>query len=128
MKITIEVKREEDGRWFALAKEVSGAMLYGESPEDAAAKTEALALRVVAECIEHDDGPTGAFSVVMKAERESDGRWRAELDGIPESASHGPSRPEAEAAAKIRALRVVAERLARLERREISAETAVSAA
>ena len=108
MRITIEVKREEDGRWFAVAREVRGAMLYGESPEDAAAKTEALALRVAAECIEHDDGPMGAFAVAMKTAREVDGRWRAELEGIPESASRGPSRSAAEAAAKARALRVVA--------------------
>ena len=108
MKFTIEVKREEDGRWYAVAEEVNGAMLYGDSPEDAAAKTEALALQVVADCIKHDDGPMGAFSVVVKAERESDGQWRAEYQSIPESAASGNTRTEAKAAAKARALRAVA--------------------
>lgn len=121
MKITIEVKREEDGRWFGVAREVGGAMRYGASPTDAAVRTEALALRVAAECIAHDDGPTGAFAVELKSARDGDGRWRAELTGIPESASRAAGRAAAEAAAKRRALQAIAGRLADLERREADA-------
>ena len=128
MKFTIEVKREEDGRWYAVAEEVNGAMLYGDSAEDAVAKTEALALRVVADCILHDDGPMGAFSVVVKAKQESNGQWRAEFQGIPESAASGTTRAEAESAAKSRALRAVAEQLARVEKPQTLAESAASAA
>ena len=128
MKFTIEVKREEDGRWYAVAEEVNGAMLYGDSPEDAAAKTEALALQVVADSITHNDGPMGAFSVVVKARREADGQWRAEYQGIPESAARGNTRTEAKAAAKARALQAVAEQLAQIETPHVRAESAVSAA
>ena len=120
MKFTIEVKREEDGRWYAVAEEVNGAMLYGDSPEDAAAKTKALALQVVADSITHNDGPMGALSVVVKAEREADGQWRAEYQGIPESAANGATRAEAEAAAKSRALQATAEQLARVGKPHIS--------
>ena len=92
MKFAIEVKREEDGRWYAVAEEVNGAMVYGETRANAVAKV-VLALRVVADCIRHDDGPMGAFSVVVKAKQESNGQWRAEFQGIPESAASGTTPP-----------------------------------
>ena len=114
MKFTIDTEKESDGRWIAEAMEVNGAMVYGDTRADAAAKVKALALRVVADCIEHDDGPTGAFSVVVKAEREPDGQWRAEFAGIPESAARGPSRTAAKAAAKTRALQTFPSLLRRL--------------
>ena len=116
MKFTIEVKREEDGRWYAGAEEVNGAMVYGKTRSDAVAKVKILALQVVAECVKHDDGPMGAFSVVVKAKREANGQWRAEYQSIPESAASGNTRTEAKAAAKSRALQAVAKQLARVEK------------
>ena len=114
MKFTIEVKREEDGRWYAGAEEVNGAMVYGKTRSDAVAKVKILALQVVADCVKHDDGPMGAFSVAVKAKREANGQWRAEYQSIPESAASGNTRTEAKAAAKSRALQAVAEQLARV--------------
>ena len=128
MKFTIETEKESDGRWIAEAMEVNGAMVYGETRANAVAKVKVLALRVVADCIRHDDGPMGAFSVVVKAKREADGQWRAEFQGIPESAASGTTRAEAESAAKSRALRAVAEQLARVEKPQTLAESAASAA
>ena len=128
MKFTIETERETDGRWIAEAMEVNGAMVYGETRSDAVAKVKILALQVVAECVKHDDGPMGAFSVVAKAEREADGQWRAEYQNIPESAASGATRTEAKAAAKTRALRAVANQLARLEKSERPAAPAARAA
>ncbi len=49
MQFTIEVEREEDGRWIAEIAEIPGAMIYGESRGEAIARVEALALRVLAE-------------------------------------------------------------------------------
>ena len=128
MKFTIETERETDGRWIAEAMEVNGAMVYGETRGDAVAKVKILALQVVADCVKHDDGPMGAFSVVVKAERESDGQWRAEYQSIPESAASGNTRTEAKAAAKARALQAVANQLARLEKSERPAAPAARAA
>jgi len=45
----IEIDREEDGRWIAEIPELPGAMGYGESKEEAVAKVEALALRILAD-------------------------------------------------------------------------------
>ena len=128
MKFTIETEREADGRWIAEAMEVNGAMVYGETRSDAVAKVKILALQVVAECVKHDDGPMGAFSVVAKAEREADGQWRAEYQNIPESAASGSTRTAAKAAAKARALQAVANQLARLEKSERPAAPAARAA
>jgi len=51
----IEIEQEEDGRWIAEISEIPGAMVYGQSREDAVARVEALALRVLAERIEHGE-------------------------------------------------------------------------
>ncbi|KJV06949.1 type II toxin-antitoxin system HicB family antitoxin [Methylocucumis oryzae] len=52
MNFHIEYEREEDGRWLAEVPEIPGVLAYGVSAEDAMAKTETLALRVLAERIE----------------------------------------------------------------------------
>ena len=55
----IELDHEEDGRWIAEIAALPGVMVYGESREDALAKCQALALRVLADRIEHGEPPTG---------------------------------------------------------------------
>ena len=55
LTLTIETERETDGRWIAEAMEIPGAMAYGATREDAAAKARALALRVIAERIEYGE-------------------------------------------------------------------------
>lgn len=58
MKFTIEHEREEDGRWLAEVPELRGVLAYGATANEAMAKAEALALRVLAERLEHDEtGP-----------------------------------------------------------------------
>lgn len=52
MKYNIQFDREVDGRWIAEIKDLSGVLAYGATKEEAAAKAEALALRVLAERIE----------------------------------------------------------------------------
>ena len=58
ISLTIEVAQEEDGRWMAEVVELSGVMVYGQSPQDAMRKAKSLALRVLADQIaasEQDD-------------------------------------------------------------------------
>jgi predicted RNase H-like HicB family nuclease len=51
----IEIEREEDGRWIAEIPELPGAMVYGATRNQAIAKAEALALRVMADRLEHEE-------------------------------------------------------------------------
>lgn len=51
-KFTIETEQEIDGRWIADVQELPGVLAYGLTREDAVAKAEALALRVVADQLE----------------------------------------------------------------------------
>jgi predicted RNase H-like HicB family nuclease len=44
--LPLEIDREDDGRWIAEIPAVSGALAYGETAEEAAAKAEALAERL----------------------------------------------------------------------------------
>jgi predicted RNase H-like HicB family nuclease len=56
MTFTVEYEREEDGRWLAEILELPGVLAYGESSEEAIAKAQALALRTVADRLEHGEG------------------------------------------------------------------------
>jgi len=49
MKFTIDSEQEEDGRWLAEVLELPGVMVYGHTRQEALAKAQALALRVLAE-------------------------------------------------------------------------------
>ncbi|MBU1692744.1 MAG: type II toxin-antitoxin system HicB family antitoxin [Verrucomicrobia bacterium] len=51
----IELEQEQDGRWMAEVPSLPGVMTYGDSREDALAKVEALALRVLADRLEHGE-------------------------------------------------------------------------
>lgn len=51
----VEIEREEDGRWIADIPALPGVVAYGSSEQDARAKVEALALRVIADRLEHGE-------------------------------------------------------------------------
>ena len=51
----IEIQRESDGRWIAEIPDLPGVMSYGQTREEAVAKAKALALRVLADRLEHDE-------------------------------------------------------------------------
>jgi predicted RNase H-like HicB family nuclease len=53
MNLKIELDRELDGRWIGEIPELPGVMAYGTTREDALTKVEALALRVIADGLEH---------------------------------------------------------------------------
>jgi len=51
----IEIEREEDGRWIAEIPELPGVIVYGKGRNEAISKVEALALRVLADRLEHGE-------------------------------------------------------------------------
>jgi predicted RNase H-like HicB family nuclease len=66
MKFNVEIEREDDGRWIAEVVDLPGAMAYGQSRDQAVARAEALALRILADRLENGESlPTleNVFSV-----------------------------------------------------------------
>jgi predicted RNase H-like HicB family nuclease len=55
MDFTIEIEQEADGRWLAEVLELPGVMTYGKDAREAMAMAKALALRVVADELEHSE-------------------------------------------------------------------------
>lgn len=55
MDLTVEFERETDGRWLAEVPELPGVMAYGTTQEDALRAVEVLALRVLADRLEHGE-------------------------------------------------------------------------
>ncbi len=51
----VEVEREHDGRWIGEVPILPGVLAYGVSEHEARKKAEALALRVIADRIEHGE-------------------------------------------------------------------------
>jgi predicted RNase H-like HicB family nuclease len=51
----IEIERETDSRWIAEVSELPGVMAYGKTRKEALCKVEALALRVIADRLEHGE-------------------------------------------------------------------------
>jgi predicted RNase H-like HicB family nuclease len=51
-RISVEFEQEEDGCWIAEILDLPGVMAYGASREEALARVEILALRVLADCLE----------------------------------------------------------------------------
>lgn len=67
MKFNIECEREEDGRWLAEVPELPGVMAYGGTAEEAMAKAQVLALRVLAERLEHGEARPVDISISVPA-------------------------------------------------------------
>ena len=51
----IEIEQEEDGRWIAEIPDLPGVLVYAGSQTEAISKAEALALRVLADRLEHGE-------------------------------------------------------------------------
>jgi predicted RNase H-like HicB family nuclease len=60
MRYTVEIEREADGRWIAEVPELSGVMAYGATEDEAVAKAQALALRTIADRLEHGEAAGAA--------------------------------------------------------------------
>ena len=53
--LQIEFEREDDGRWIAEIPTLPGVMAYGATRDEARDKVEALALRMLADRLEHGE-------------------------------------------------------------------------
>jgi predicted RNase H-like HicB family nuclease len=67
MDLTIEIEREEDGRWIAEIPEIPGVLTYGNTREEAVKAVESLALRVIADRLEHGEQVPEPFHVSIVA-------------------------------------------------------------
>ena len=67
MVFSIEIEREDDGRWLAEVPALAGVMCYGSDRDEAVAHVQALALRVIAERLEHREVPTEFLNVTFQA-------------------------------------------------------------
>jgi predicted RNase H-like HicB family nuclease len=67
MNFTIECEQETDGRWLAEVIELPGVLAYGQTSTEAAAKAQALALRVVADRLEHDEAAHDLVTISFEA-------------------------------------------------------------
>jgi predicted RNase H-like HicB family nuclease len=52
---TVEVEREEDGRWIGEVVDLPGVLTYGSTRDEAVARAKALAFRVLADRLEHGE-------------------------------------------------------------------------
>jgi len=57
MNLAVETEQETDGRWIAEIPQIPGALVYGADRREAIARVEALALRILAERLEHGEMP-----------------------------------------------------------------------
>ena len=64
MSLFIEIEREDDGRWIAEIPELPGVMVYGQTREEATCRVQALALRVIADRLEHGE-PTPVIDQIL---------------------------------------------------------------
>jgi predicted RNase H-like HicB family nuclease len=55
MTLTVEVEQEDDGRWLAEVLELPGVLAYGSARDEAVGRAQALALRVLADRLEHGE-------------------------------------------------------------------------
>lgn len=67
MNFTLEFEQETDGRWLAEVPELPGVMAYGASADEAMAKAEVLALRVLADRIEHGEVRPVPINIALAA-------------------------------------------------------------
>lgn len=67
MNYRIECERESDGRWLAEVPELPGVLAYGSTSEQATARAEVLALRVLAEQLEHGEAGPADISISIPA-------------------------------------------------------------
>lgn len=69
MRMQIELDRETDGRWLADVPELPGVIVYGSTRAEAVSGAQALALRVIADRIEHGELRPGLLSIRFEAAR-----------------------------------------------------------
>lgn len=67
MNFAVEIEREKDGRWIAEVSDLPGVLAYGGTEAEAIAKVQALALRVVADRLEHGEAGPELLTITFAA-------------------------------------------------------------
>ena len=67
MTFKVEIEREDDGRWLAEVVELPGVLAYGDTEQTALSRVQALALRVIAERLEHGEAGPDLLSISFNA-------------------------------------------------------------
>jgi predicted RNase H-like HicB family nuclease len=67
MKFRVEIEQEQDGRWIAEVIDLPGVLTYGNTLEEAKAKVQALALRVLGDRLEHGEAGSDLVTVSFAA-------------------------------------------------------------
>jgi predicted RNase H-like HicB family nuclease len=67
MTFTIAVEQEIDGRWIAEVADLPGVLAHGSTPAEAKARVQALALRVVADRLEHGEEDLNFLASILFA-------------------------------------------------------------
>ena len=67
MTFKVEIEQEEDGRWIAEVVGLAGVLAYGKTQDETRAKIQALALRVIADRLEHGEAGPDLLSISFAA-------------------------------------------------------------
>lgn len=67
MNLRVELEQEEDGRWIAEVPDLPGVLAYGASQDEARARAQALALRVLADRLEHGEASAQLLNISFTA-------------------------------------------------------------
>lgn len=67
MNLQLEIEQEADGRWIAEVPQLAGVLAYGATADEAMAKAEVLALRVIAEQLEQGEAKPQPVSITFSA-------------------------------------------------------------
>lgn len=63
----VEIEQEDDGRWLAEVVELPGVLAYGDTQQAALSRVQVLALRVIAERLEHGEAAPDLLSISFNA-------------------------------------------------------------
>ena len=67
MNLKIDLEQEDDGRWIGEVADLPGVLAYGQNRDEAIARVQALALRVLADRLEQGEGAPELLSVSFLA-------------------------------------------------------------
>ena len=67
MILVLEIEQENDGRWLAEIADLPGVMAYGQTADEAKARAQALALRVIADRLEQGEESPDLQSISFAA-------------------------------------------------------------
>ena len=65
MSLTIEPEREDDGRWLGELPELPDLLAYGDTREEALARAQIPARRVLTEQLKHREGGAQPISIAV---------------------------------------------------------------